>query len=347
MTNKIKSPYIVNKWFDLTFFLLTPVLAFLIGFLGEMLRSYLAKGSIYWVDEDFNPIIFFGGILTISHLFLVFFRSHLNKNIFTEFPIRFTLIPLIIFFSIIISPFIYALIGVIITWWDVYHSSLQTFGLGRIYDSKIGNPPLAGRRMDYFLNLFLYAGPILGGVTLIDHIGSDLNEWRVLSEYLFNKTPYFAENTQKFAMIISSLGIIFLIGYAYHYRQLAKNNYKYPKLKLILFASTGLTSIIVWGLNPFGNAFFIMNFFHAIQYYALVYYSEKNNLSSVFKIEKKEWRNTAILAILIIVTLSYGIITDDTGILPSGIYLSAIYYVVSIVHFWYDGFIWSVRKKHV
>jgi hypothetical protein len=33
---------------------------------------------------------------------------------------------------------------VLVVWWDVVHSSLQTFGLGRIYDARRGNPPALG-----------------------------------------------------------------------------------------------------------------------------------------------------------------------------------------------------------
>ncbi len=56
--------------------------------------------------------------------------------------------------------------------------------------------------------------------------------------------------------------------------------------------STGLVSIYTWGFNTWGEAFFIMNVFHAVQYFGIVL-------------------------------------------------------VMSIMHFWYDGFIWSVQKKQV
>jgi hypothetical protein len=39
---------------------------------------------------------------------------------------------------------------------------------------------------------------------------------------------------------------------------------------LLLFL-TGVCSIYAWGFNPFGLAFFIMNVFHAWQYFALIW----------------------------------------------------------------------------
>lgn len=54
-------------------------------------------------------------------------------------------------------------------WWDVYHSALQTFGIGRIFDAKAGNDPEAGRALDLVLSLLLYAGPIACGSMLLYH----------------------------------------------------------------------------------------------------------------------------------------------------------------------------------
>jgi hypothetical protein len=57
-------------------------------------------------------------------------------------------------------------VSVLATFWDVYHSALQTFGFARIYDRKAGNDPMVGRRLDWHLNQLLYAGrraPSTGG----------------------------------------------------------------------------------------------------------------------------------------------------------------------------------------
>jgi hypothetical protein len=348
MNNASKSPYIASKWFDYSFFIYIPIIALLLGYSVEGLSLILEDSFSVFKKDETNPFYIFGSTLTLSHLFLVFFRSHLNGNIFKQFPIRFTIIPLTFFITLTINPYWFAFWAIVTTWWDVYHSSLQTFGLGRIYDGKIGNDPNLGRRMDYFLNLFLYIGPIIGGVSFIDHIISDLKDWRLLSKVIFDRAPEFlVGNLKWFALTMGIITILFLVFYIYHFKQLKSLGYNYPKLKLALYISTGITSIISWGLNPFGDSFFIMNFFHAIQYYALVYLMEKKNLAQIFKIDKKNWKNVAILGILIITSLSYGVLTEANQKIPPGIYLLSFYTTVSIMHFWYDGFIWSVRKKHV
>src|SRR6185503_21223860 len=51
--------------------------------------------------------------------------------------------------------------------WDVYHSSMQNFGIGRIYDARRGNDARSGRLLDMLLNHLLYIGPIIGGLSLM------------------------------------------------------------------------------------------------------------------------------------------------------------------------------------
>jgi hypothetical protein len=75
--------------------------------------------------------------------------------------------------------------------------------------------------------------------------------------------------------VVLGLGSGFLVYYVYSYWQLHKRGYQVSFLKVYLLASTGLCSIFTWGFNSFVEAFFIMNFFHALQYFSLVWFSEK------------------------------------------------------------------------
>jgi hypothetical protein len=57
------------------------------------------------------------------------------------------------------------------------------------------------------------------------------------------------------------------------------------------------------------------------------------------------------LALFLAIGCGYGIwaeLCDSGGILASGLDLGwNVTIVVSLMHFWYDGFIWSVRKSQV
>ena len=156
------SPFIVGPAYDMGFFIFSPAIA-------------LALSAVNWAW----PLPFFDeGIVVMihAHLFAVFFRSHGNPTVRSQFPVRFFLIPVLLYLAMISSSWVMVCCSVLATWWDVYHSGQQTFGLGRIYDSKYANDMSVGRDLDQLLNFVMYSGPILGGASLMAHV-DDFDEF--------------------------------------------------------------------------------------------------------------------------------------------------------------------------
>jgi hypothetical protein len=237
------------------------------------------------------------------------------------------------------------IVSVIATFWDVYHSAMQTFGLGRIYDMKAGNPAKTGRMLDSWINYVLYAGPIAAGLVLMDHV-EDFGEFDQLGWAALAAFPQTVEGfagTLRVLVILGSVGVV--IAYVIGYWRLSKQGYKVSAQKVALLASTGLTSIIAWGFNPFFIAFVVMNAFHAIQYFAIVWIQEKKNLAQRFGLVGKPWGKAALVVLFFTPAFAFGLIQEWLDI-PSN-WLYAFVLSVAVLHFWYDGFIWSVRKKQV
>jgi hypothetical protein len=241
-------------------------------------------------------------IFIMSHLFIVIFCSHGNGAIFRLHPFRFTAVPLLVLVVMGFSTWALVIGSVIATFWDVYHSSLQTFGLGRIYDKLAGNDPTVGRRLDITLNFYIYAGPIAAGVP-------------------------------------------FLVYYILAYWRLARAGHRISYQKVLLLFLTGVCSIYAWGFNPFGMAFFIMNVFHAWQYFALIWWSERKTLTRLVGREGRARAGAAALTLLLGTGLAYGLVAG----LYSGdnSWIVSAFLVVSLMHFWYDGFIWSARRNQI
>jgi hypothetical protein len=236
-------------------------------------------------------------------------------------------------------------VSVLATFWDVYHSALQTFGFARIYDHKAGNDPLVGRRLDWYLNQLLYVGPILAGATMMDHV-EDFSEYDQLGATFFTSIPGFMATNQGYvtwSILITGAG--FLAYYVWAQLQLRRQGHNVSMQKVYLLVSTGAVSIFTWGFNTFGEAFFIMNLFHAIQYFGIVWAFEQKNLMTLFRIDRLPFGKPLTALLFLGITGAYGLWVEaaDTGIEA----LWAITLVVSIMHFWYDGFVWSVRKKQV
>ena len=114
---------------------------------------------------------------------------------------------------------------------------------------------------------------------------------------------------------------------------------------MLLLASTALCSIYAWGFMAPAKAFFVANFFHAFQYFAIVWWSEKKNMISLFGLRRVPFRTAAALLILIVPAFTYGVwVVVKPGEVA---HVYAVSIVISIMHFWYDGFVWSVRKHQV
>ena len=163
-STRLGSSYIVGPLYDGLFFIFAPLLAVLFaiavatGWLPQPMAGHTGIES----DKRFWAFVVYA-VFTEGHLVLAFFRSHLNARVFRQYPLRFTLIPALVFFAGAVSAWALIVMAVVAVWWDVYHSSMQTFGFARIYDAKVGNDATAGRRLDFWLNLVIYVGPILAG----------------------------------------------------------------------------------------------------------------------------------------------------------------------------------------
>ena len=83
-----------------------------------------------------------------------------------------------------------------------------------------------------------------------------------------------------------------------------------------------------------------MNFFHAFQYFAIVWWTEKKTIMNLFRCP---WQ--LALLILLVCGLGYGFWRAHRP--QDYVPFIALGNVVSLMHFWYDGFVWSVRKGQV
>jgi len=347
---RVCSAYIVGPIYDGLFFIFAPLLA--IGAWLLVSNRWLTipneGGVTVAQNEAFWGFIVFA-IFTEGHLVLAFFRSHLNRSVFRQFPVRFTLVPVIVFLAGLASSWALLALAVLETWWDVYHSSMQTFGFSRIYDAKAGNPPDVGRRLDFWLNIVIYTGPLVAGASLLAHF-QPLEQFALLDAVFLPQVPVHVESHLG---AISRIGMLsscaFLVYYAVAMARLVKNGYAVSIQKVLLLLSTAATSIYAWYFSSFVVAFFTINLFHAVQYYALIYANERQNLVRVFHLDRMTFAKVFVMAIILAVGANFGFMAagaertlDATSRWPW-----ALAVTVALMHFWYDGFMWSVRKNQV
>ena len=323
--------YIVGPLYDWVFFLGAPVLALVVGI--AVAHTHLATDPLVLGAERDTAVGFFTGIIVHAHLVAVVFRSHANASIRRLHPVRFFIVPVVLWIAIVASPWLAIASTVVATFWDVWHSGAQTFGFARIYERNHGTPPELGRRLDFWANQLLYAGPILAGAVLMDHVHSFDDLWSAVPVYVEG-------HRQLLAVAVIAAGSVFVAFYVFAHVQFARAGHRPSWLKVWIVASTGLVSIYTWGFNSWGQAFLIMNLFHAVQYLALVWVKEGRRLC-----ERAGVAPPIGLALYLGSLLGYGVAVEALD--PGRTMLWAITIVVSLMHFWYDAFVWSVRRAEV
>ena len=332
--------YIVGPIYDWVFFLGAPMLSLALGIVVS--DSWLTDETRALGGEADTMVGFFIGTVIHAHLVAVVFRSHGNPAIRRLYPIRFFVVPVVLYAAIVASAWVAVATTVVATFWDVWHSGAQTFGFARIYDRNHGTPPELGRRLDFWLNQLLYAGPILAGATLMDHFRS-FDNFQSIGDAVFSSVPARVEgNARLLAWAVLAAGSAFLVVYVWMYWRMAQRGYRPPWLKVWLVVSTGFVSVYTWGFNSWGTAFLIMNLFHGVQYLALVWAMEGKRIAGLVRMPR---RPRLVLALYLggVLAYGFGVQALDADLTA----LWAITMVVSLMHFWYDAFVWSVRKAQI
>ena len=94
-----RGPFIVSRAYDWTWFLGAPMLALLVGILVS--GTPLANDEYQlWAEND-TLVGFFIGTVIQAHLVAVLFRSHGNRDIRALYPIRFFVVPVVLWAAII------------------------------------------------------------------------------------------------------------------------------------------------------------------------------------------------------------------------------------------------------
>jgi hypothetical protein len=89
--------------------------------------------------------------------------------------------------------------------------------------------------------------------------------------------------------------------------------------------------------------------FHALQYYAFTYAHERTNLARVLKLNASGIGSVLVAVAIIALGANYGLFaaSAERSVEAATRWPWALAVTVALMHFWYDGFMWSVRKKQV
>jgi hypothetical protein len=322
---------------DALFFWGAPLAAFL--FVQLWLRGWDSLAPTTVSSQAVVALFGFVSVLTWAHLIAVVPRAYMNREVFAAYKLRLTIVPVLLLAALFVSHTALVAAAVLAVFWDVHHSAMQNFGFARIYDMKAGNPPNMLRATDLRLNWLLYVGPLAAGAALATHTIYFLQfDGTMLSA--LTSLPGVLATQHEGVRLAAMLAYAGVIGWAVvDYTRAIRAGYKPPAHKLATMIVTGSVSILAWGFSPPLVALAAINLYHAVQYFALVWVKEGARMQG---------QGTALRAALLfalgcaVFGLAYAAAVSGKPTL-----FVAPFIACSLLHFWYDSFVWSVRKRQV
>lgn len=337
-----KDRAIVGPVADFLFMYGSPVLA--LALVGAFMVLPGAQTDVGY-GATTTGLAFIVAAITFAHLAPVFVRSHLNPQIFSAHRLKLTIVPPLLLLALFTSHWAFVVAGVISVFWDVYHTAQQNFGLGRIYDAKAGGNPNAGRLLDRMMCHAMYIGPIMAGASFWEHLSSLGN----LESIGFAAISALPQAAQGHAATIRAVAITMMLAACVIYLvgqwRLARAGNPVSPHKVALMVSTTVVQIAAWGFCPPAIAFMIINLYHAVQYFGIVWRQEGTKTASHLGVTSENFARPLAIALIFAIPMLFGLM--EASAKPAWNFITAFYLSVSLLHFWMDGFIWSVRKKTV
>jgi hypothetical protein len=335
--------WILNVWMDLLLFVSTPLLI--------VPLILLLQSSLFGVEaETLSLVVFSFGAL--GHHLPGMMRAYGDRELFQRFRARFIVAPvLLVAVATAVSVFNLHTLTLVILLWGCWHGLMQVYGFVRIYDAKVGCFSRVTANWDWLMcACWFFTAQVFSSGKMADF----LNLWYTSGGVLI--PPIFVH---AFRWVCLSISIAVLIGFlANHvlqtYRARVHNTPAPNSIKLLLLAN----GIGFWWFamvfieNPIvGIAMF--EIFHDVQYLSIVWLyncrrvNATPHLGAFMKFLFR--RGPGMLPLYVGLVLAYGLYAfvlgrsaNNTTLLRI---LSGLILASTILHYYYDGFIWKVREK--
>ena len=335
--------YIVNRKVDGIWFLALPYVAVAVALLlQDALPGESVAAIALWV--------------TVPHHFATWLRVYGSPAEFGRWRERFVLGPVLMvlmaFVAIRYAPLSLILI---VSLWDHQHSLMQQYGFARIYDFKAKAGAAMTGKFDLAFNWIVFVNMLI-----VSPLFSVIWVRMAYEMHL----PVAAATVRLVHNVSWTIATVFLIIYIGHIVWCVRRGYTLNPLKYLFLFS----SYFLWYYASFTTTFLLVFAFahrvmHGMQYIVMVYYYLRNKMermggeSPFLAYLGRPGNVKAFLLLcgayaLVYHALSEGY-TRDFGFGVIGyntnydLFSYSLIASFSLLHYYYDAFIWKVRKKEV
>jgi hypothetical protein len=270
-------------------------------------------------------------------------RAYGDRELFKRFRWRFLLAPPIVFLAYFpLYTYHFSLYRLIILVWATWHGLMQLYGFVRIYDAKVGSVSRSTAHWDWLLCLCAFVTPQL---LRPEQLSSMLGHWYAAGG------PWVSVSTlaiMRWSALVFSVAVLlgFTVNFAIQWHIGPKPSF----VKLIMLASgIGMWWYAMLGVDNLLIGVALFDICHDVQYLAIVWLfncRRADTNADLGRFMKYIFRRGMVLLYLGLIT-AYGAIAFAGQLVLDGTVQRIFYGILftsTILHYYYDGFIWKVRE---
>ena len=329
-----KSLWILDSWRDLALYVGTPLL----------LLPAFALAQARWSPQDIY--LFVAAFGAMGHHLPGMIRAYGDRALFERFKWRFILAPLFLL-TVCVAFFWWDLKGILLVvfFWGVWHGLMQTYGFCRIYDAKTGTFDALTRRLDFAMCVIWFAT----AVALSPYRLSDTLDTYYMCGGPFIPPSVIQHGQQLILFAAIAVSVLFLL----HFGRMWVIGKRPNPVKVALL----VTSIAFWWYcnNLVANILVgiaLFEVFHDVQYLSLVWIYNRNRVekdSNIGGFMRFVFRRSgSLIGLYVGLVFAYGSVSyfnAHVGLETVKRILTGVVTASTLLHFYYDGFIWKVRER--
>lgn len=359
---RLRQNWVLNPLQDTLFIIAAPLIS-----LGLALLAM----QYYGAAEGAALVITAHVVLTVAHHMPTFIRIYGDVELFNRFRWHFLLGPVVpLLFSIAVLAYIgyhrypveyFLYLYIFLTLWDPWHFLRQHFGFMRIYDRHNAAPAALASNMDWAISAVWFAHIMAASADWIPGLLEDL--YRTANIPLLLTLPSgFLPALQSLTWWLAALTTV---AYGLYLLWCVRRGYYISLAKLALLVGTFgvmyltytpnewiLQLVPAWG---FKVGFATLGVVHMTQYLAIVWRYDRRiaqqgrarqNWFHWFHSRTTRWGGALAAAVYVLFCIGYGdVITTAHANRWLMSCLLAIGFTSTLMHYYFDGFIWKIRHS--
>lgn len=359
---RVRQNWVLDPVQDLLLIILAPLLC---------LGLALAAMARYGAERGAALVITAHVVLTVAHHLPTFIRIYGDVELFRRFRWTFLLAPVIPLVFVTGMLTLIAVRGypvetilylyIFLALWDPWHFLRQHFGFTRIYDRNNAAPVRLASNMDWWLSVALFVHVMVASASWIPSLLDDLYR-NTHIPLLFALSPAAVAVAQA---VTGTLAIAMTVAYAGYLLWCRHRGYFVSVAKIALLLTTFGVMYLTYTPNDFILAlapawgfkvgFATLGIVHMTQYLAIVWRYDRRLAEqgrarrgwfSWLHGKRSRWAVALAALAYVAFCLAYGDVittTHESRLLMSA--LLAVGFTSTLLHYYFDGFIWKVRHQ--